>query len=456
MPTDQEEVISSPLTCVSRKVRFGTFEADLEDRSLSKSGRRIKLQGKPFQILELLLKNRGSFITRAELTRRLWPDLYVNFDHNLNTAVNALRKALGDSSQNPCFIETRSGLGYRFIAPVHEVVTGRGGAINPRALEHCAQARYFLNKLTQEDLHKSMAYYQAALSEDPGCGMAHAGLAETYCLFALMNMASPGQMLARAKSSAMTAVEADPDLAEAHAALASVKRYVDWDWEGADGEYRRALELSTSCAAVHRAYGLHLSAVGNAEGALEELWWAHQLDATSPAVNVEAAWVRYLARDFAGAQEHCWKALVLEPKFAAAQHMLGLACERMRMYDEALIEFQNALACGGEQPAVVASLAHAYAEAGKHGEAGETLERLRQLSAQRPVSPYWHAIAYAGFGQNDRAIEWLEKSRQERDVWLVWVAVEPRLDNLRAEARFESLLSVMGLAALRPSGNSLI
>jgi len=449
MPTDQEEVISPQLTCVSRKLRFGAFEADLESRSLSKSGRRIKLQGKPFQILELLLKNRGYFITRAELTRRLWPDLFVNFDHNLNTAVNALRKALGDSSQNSCFIETRSGLGYRFIAPVHEVVAGRGAVINPRAHEHCARARYFLNKLTQEDLHKGMAYYQAALAEDPGCGLAHAGLAETYCLFALMNMASPGEMLARAKTSAITAVEADPDLAEAHAALASVKRYLDWDWDGADGEFRRALELSASCAAVHRAYGSHLSSVGNAEGALEELRRAQELDATSPAVNVEAAWIRYLARDFAGAQEHCWKALVLEPKFAAAQHVLGLACEQMRMYDEALIEFQNAVACGGEQPAVVASLAHAYAEAGKNAEARETLERLRRLSVQRPVSPYWHAIVYAGLGRNDRALEWLAKARQDRDVWLVWLAVEPRLDNLRAEARFESLLNEMGLGALR-------
>ena len=452
MPTDQEEVISSRLTSVSRTLRFGAFEVDLESRELTECGRRVNLQRKPFLILELLLRNRGHFITRGELTRYLWPDSHVSFDHNLNTAVNALRKVLHDSSRHPSYIETRSGLGYRFIAPVEQVPV----TVSRRGRQRCAQARYFLNRLAPEDLHKSMAYYQAALTEEPECGLAHAGLAETYCWFALMNMAPWSAMLAQAGASAMQAVEAHPALAEAHVALASVKRYRDWDWEGAEKEFRRALELDAGCAAAHQAYGSHLAALGDTHGALEQIGQAQDLEPTSPVVNVDAAWIRYLARDFAGAQEQCWRALVLEPRFAAAQHVLGLACEQMRMYDEALIEFQNALECGGEQPAVIAALGHACAHAGRPAEAAAALERLRRVSAERPVSPYWHAILHAGLGQSGQAIEWLEKACRERDVWLVWLAVEPRLDHLRAEEGFARLLGETRLGRSRRSAGGNI
>jgi tetratricopeptide (TPR) repeat protein len=167
------------------------------------------------------------------------------------------------------------------------------------------------------------------------------------------------------------------------------------------------------------------------------------LDPVSAALNVEAAWAIYLARDFAGAHEQCWKVLALEPSFGAAQHVLGLVYEQMRMYEEAVIELQNAQTSGDEQPAVIAALGHAWAKAGEIVLAEETLCRLQQLSAKRYVSPYWHAIVYAGLRQNRLAIEWLETAYQQRDVWLTWLGVDPRFDDLRAEPGFQAILHKM-------------
>jgi len=166
MPADQEEVKTSPAR--GRRLRFGAFEADLESQELWKSGRRVKLQRKPFQVLALLLRFPGCFVSRAELTRELWPDLHVNFERSLNTAVNALRIALGDSWRHPAYVETRPGQGYRLIAPVEEIVPDPAAADNQDAYQNCVKANYFLNKRTQEDLHKAIAYFQAALADDAG------------------------------------------------------------------------------------------------------------------------------------------------------------------------------------------------------------------------------------------------------------------------------------------------
>ena len=453
MAEGQEEIKSSSVRSLP-KLRFGAFEVDLESQDLRKSGRRISLQRKPFQVLELLLRIRGQFVSRDELTRELWPNLHVNFERSLNTAVNALRKALGDSWRDPGYIETRPGRGYRFIAPVEEIEPDELTEESQGAHQNCAKARYFLNKHTQEDLHKAIAYFQAALEEDSGSALAYAGLAETHCRFALMNMARPGEAGARAKSMSAAAVELDPNCGPARSALGCVKRFFEWDWAGAAEEFRKAIVLDANCAGVRQAYGSFLSSTRNVEDALHHLRLAEKLDPVSPGVNIEAAWALYLAGDSAGAHEQCWKVLALEPSFAAAQHVLGLVYEQMRMYEEAVIEFQNAQASGDEQPAVIAALGHAWAKAGKIAEARQTLYRLEQLSAKRYVSPYWHAIVCAGLRQETLAIKWLERAYQCRDVWLAWLEVEPRFADLRTLPAFKSILKKMhfDLAAASAGG----
>ncbi|MFN7993992.1 MAG: winged helix-turn-helix domain-containing protein [Bryobacteraceae bacterium] len=438
------------LVSVARKVRFGAFEVDLQNRELRKLGLRLKLQHKPFQILEILIHAQGQLVRRTDLAKQLWPDLHVSFDRSLNTAVNSLRQVLGDSSQNPRYIETRSGLGYRFIAPVEEVAAPAPDSASPpvsnaEAHRDYLQGRYFLNKLSDEDLHKSVAYFEAALKQNPGYAPAHAGMADAYIMFALLNLMPPGEAYARIERAARSAVEAVPDLCEAHATLATVKRIFERDWAGAEGEHARALELNPRSEIAHQQYGTFLAAAGRAEEAREAFRRARELDPLSLTIHAEAAWSLYVARDFAASAEQCWQALVMEPKFAAAQHILGLAYEQMGMIEEAVVELENARTCAGDRPCVVAALAHVHARAGMAAEADELLKRLRETALRRYVSPYWYGLAHAGLEDREGAFGWLEKARQERDVWLTWLKVDPRFQPLQSDARFGALLRDCGL-----------
>jgi DNA-binding winged helix-turn-helix (wHTH) protein len=440
------------MNTVSR-LRFGNFEVDLENRELRKHGIRIKLQRKPFQILEFLLRTPGQLVLRTDLAQYLWPGLHVSYDRSLNTAVNALRRALSDTSRNVRFIETRTGFGYRFIAHVEEVAAVanariqlvHSNAATADVPQDCLKGRYFCHKLTEEDLHKGVAQFNAALAQDADCAFAYAGLADAYCLSALLNMAPAGEIYPRAKELALNALRARQDLGEAHAALASVKRLFEWDWPGAEAEYLTALVLSSNAAIVHQAYGAHLAATGRADDALRELRRSEEIDPLSPICHVGVAWGLYVARDFQGASEQSWKVLAMEPKFGAAQYTLGLAYAQMGLTEDAIVELGNARTCSGDQPAVLAALAQVHAVAGESAAASRLIRELEDLARRRYVSSYWLAMVHAGLGDPQRALELLDRAYRERDVWLTWLKVEPRFDSLRQEPRMQDLLRKIGL-----------
>ncbi len=422
-----EELISNT---EKRKLRFGVFDLDMANRELRRRGLRVKLQQKPFQILHLLLAQAGKFVTRGQLARHLWPDLHVNFDRSLNTAVNSLRRALGDSPENPRFIETRAGLGYRFIAPVKPIEEGGAPASVPgpnfetvytgnvEAYHDYLKGRYFQNKMTEEDLSKSVAYFEAALATDPDCALALAGLADTYSLLALLGILPAKEAHGRAREFIGAALRIDGKLPEAHATLGSLKKLHEWDWEGAEASYRSALALKPNCAHARRMYAALLSTLARHQEATREIHLAQQLDPLSLIVNAEAAWGLYMARDFQGATEQAWRTLAMEPRFAPAQHALGLACQQMGMLEEAIVEFQNARVCSANHPATLAALGHAYAIAGERRPAEELLHELEHQSHNRHVSAYWLALIHAGLGESRVAVTWLEKARDDRDVWL--------------------------------------
>jgi DNA-binding winged helix-turn-helix (wHTH) protein/Tfp pilus assembly protein PilF len=423
-----------------RAFRFGVYELHIENRELRKRGLRVKLQRKPFQILSLLLESPGDFVTRACLARYLWPELHVDFDRSLNTAVNSLRRALGDSSDNPRFIETRTGFGYRFIAPVEPIhdssaqaLESTRGAIGRQRLEpyhDYLKGRYFFDKLKEEDLRKSVAYFEAALAGDPGCAAAYAGLADTYNMFGYLGVLRPQDAYDRAKHFVTAALRIDDKRAEAHAALASVRTFYERDWVNAETEYRTALELDENYARGHQLYAEHLSVLGRHQEALLEIRIAQQLDPLSLVINMKMAWILYMARDFRGALEQSWKALAMEPTFAPAQTTLGLACQQMGMLEDAMVELQNACVCSADHPIALASLGHVYATAGMRREAEELLLRLRQMSEKRYVSSYWMALLHTALGETQAAFEYIEKARESGDPWLAWLAVEPRFDSL--------------------------
>jgi DNA-binding winged helix-turn-helix (wHTH) protein/Flp pilus assembly protein TadD len=437
---------------ISMRVQFGVFELNLRERELRKFGLRVKLQQKPFQILHRLLETPGEFVSREELAGALWPDLHVLFDRSLNTAVNALRRALGDAGRNPRFIESRQGLGYRFIAQVENIQTGqasnagRSPQRSTEAQRDYLKGRYFANRLTAEDLHKSIAHFESALARDPDYAPAYTGLADTYIQFALQGMLPAQDSFAHAKKFAGAALRIDDHLAEAHTSMAGVRRYCDWDWTGAEVAYRRALELNANDPRAHRVYADFLSTMGRSKEALKEIGAAQELDPLSLIIQMEIAWILYIARDFQGAAEQSWKALAMEPRYAPAQNTLGLAYQQLGMIEEAIVELDNARACSGDHPAAQAALAHALAVAGRRAEAETLLDQLQRMSHTRNVSRYWLAVVNTALGTHDAAFESLHEACQNREAWLVWLNVEPRYDPVRKDARFDVLLRRIGLA----------
>src|SRR5579875_3171756 len=265
-----------------RKFRFGSFEVDLQERELYNRGIRVGLQHKPFRILELLLRKRGALVTRDELAQYLWPNLHVSFDRGLNTAVNVLRRALGDSPTNCRYIETRSGLGYRFIAHVEEIdpapdsrqsaaanaapavesvpppVSPHTSTSSTQAHQDYLKGRYLYAKMSEEDLRKSVAHFESALQQDPGHALAYTGLANTYTLFALLGMLPAAAARDRISEYTAAALQIDPKLAEAHASLANLKKLFHWDWAGAERAYLAALESDPNCADARHSYAAFL------------------------------------------------------------------------------------------------------------------------------------------------------------------------------------------------------
>jgi DNA-binding winged helix-turn-helix (wHTH) protein/Tfp pilus assembly protein PilF len=447
----------------ARRICFDVFEVDFAERELRKSGERLRLQRQPFRILELLLQKPGLLVTREELARHLWPGLHVCFDRGLNTAVNALRQILGDSFRTPRFIETRPGLGYRFIAPTQELsapsqneTSKLAQPIKPErenrkkytanfeAYQDYLKGRYFLSKAHAESILKAIAHFEAAVAQDRNCAPAYAGLSDAYCDLALLGLSSIDNG-AKAKTLAASALELDPELAEAHVAQAHVSLLFGFDWNGAYDACTRALELAPDHADAHRAFAMLLSAIGNHEQALRTVRHARVLDPLSLPVNTDLAWHLFLALDFEAAAEHCWKVLTMETTFSPAQYTLGLAYEQMDMPQEAITELRNSDAGLGCHEAALGALGHAYAVAGMRQQALEALTELEAISARKHTSPYWRALIYLGLGDSASALALMNEAHQARDVALLWIGVDPRLAGLRSDARFRRILQEMNL-----------
>jgi Flp pilus assembly protein TadD len=237
-------------------------------------------------------------------------------------------------------------------------------------------------------------------------------------------------------------------LPEACISLAGIKGLFDHDWSGAESECLQSLQSNPNYAGGRQAYAILLAVTERLDEALGEIRRARELDPLSVVIGMQMAWILYLARDFQGAIEQSWKALVLEPKFAAAQHTLGLSYEQTGMLDEAITEFQNARSCSGHNPTAIAALGHAYALAGEPREARRTIEDLNEMSQRRYVSPYWKSVVCVGIGAHDLALQALNECWKQRDIWLILLRVDPRLDPIRENSQFHRLLKQINSSAL--------
>lgn len=306
------------------------------------------------------------------------------------------------------------------------------------------RGRYEWNKRTPESLKRSVEYFEDAIGRDPQYALAHEGLAEAYSVLSDYDVGRPGDSLSNARNEAMKALELDGGLGQAHATLAQVKEELDWDWLGAEAEFRQSIALSPSYATAHQWYGEYLQRVGRPDEGVAEMKQAKELDPGSPLMNAEMGGALYWARRYDDAIVQLKRAIEMEPSFAYGHSWLGFAYEQKGMRSEAIEEFQRAAALAAQSPGFVAALGHAYALAGRTPDGLRMLQKLSALSARSYVSPYDMALLYLGIGKRREALDWLEKGYAKRDPAMDMLKMEPALDALRDEPRFNDLIRRVG------------
>ena len=316
-----------------------------------------------------------------------------------------------------------------------------------RPVETAAQEAYFKAKYlingTAEQRAKSRQYFEQAVQLDPDYAAAYAGLADSYWI----DIDLPArEAMPKARKYALKAISLDENLAHAHTALASVRFYGDWDWPGADREYQRALQLNPNDAEARRMYSVFLSAMGRADQAWTQLQTAQELDPLYLDNATTAGWVLYCAHQYDQAMGQCRKALELAPNYDSSHACMSYAYLGKGQRRQALDEGKKAWALSGESIRAVL-LGRTEAAAGNKAEARQILSRLLARSRQTYVPPYFVAVLYAALDDNASALQWLEKAYGERDLYLAWIKVDPAVDSLRADVRFQQLLTKMGLAS---------
>jgi TolB-like protein/Flp pilus assembly protein TadD len=567
-------------------VRFGTFEVDLESRELRKQGLHVRLEEKPFRILELLLEQAGRVVTRRALREKLWPDTHVGYDQNLNTAVNKLRELLGDSAQSSRFIETLPRLGYRFIAPVaipagspslvakkmlavlpfenlggdpeqeyfadgltEEMIShlgqldprrlgviartsaiqykntrksiteiaselkvsyvlegsvrceGNGARITaqliealdqthlwsasynrdlrdilsvqadvarqvgralslellaedvskspvfpPAAHEAYLRGRFYFGQRTEEGLKRAISSFETALSIEPNCARSYSGIADCCGLLSWFGALPPKIAGQKAAAAAKRAIEIDASLSESHASLALVRFWYDWNWEAAEEEFLRAIELNPSYTSAYQWYAAYLNTQGRFEEAQAAQKSARELDPFSLILNMNVADPLFFSRQYDDAVQQLVTLLEHEPRFFPALFQLGRVYVQMGMYAEAIAAFERALQFSRQQEALPA-LAHAYALAGRTKEARTILEKMKNDKTGRYVASPMIARIHLGLGEFETALDWLEKGLEERSYWMVFLKNDPVYDPIRSHPRFGELLKLTGLVS---------
>ena len=649
-----------------RIVRFGTFEADLATRELRKSGVRIKLHGQPFEVLAMLLERPGQAVPREELRQRLWStDTFVDFDAGVNTAINRLREALGDSAENPRFVETLPRRGYRFIAPVEpessdqpvagiprkpslsepvrtavpvpawihgrtkalalvlgvvvallialswtrayerlfshpspphvnslavlplanlsgdpeqdffadgmtealitdlgkisalrvisrtsvvqykgtkkplpeiarelnvdgliegtvsrsgnhlritanllqaspekhlwaesyesdlgDVLTlqgqvaqaiareiqvkltpeeqrllGSARSVDPLAHDDYLKGRYFCDKETREANEKGIKYLELAIKEAPSDPLGYAGLANCYSLLGFglggdifVGDLSTADMMPKARDAASQALRLDENLAEAHTSLAGVEMTLNWNWAGAEREFKRAIDLNPSYSLARAWYAHYLAAMGRSDESVAEAKRALELDPLSVFTMDFSEWAFYLDRHYELALEKSQRNSELAPESPWSHYDLGQIYEWTGRHREAIEEYTKAQEIFGLSPNRLAELRTVYQQSGEKGYWRKTLEfcqeasRLRRKSASPSgygfcdyAKDLYLALFHVRLGELDAAFQSLETAYNKHEAELIYLKVDPQWDNVRSDPRFQSLLRRIGL-----------
>jgi tetratricopeptide (TPR) repeat protein len=320
---------------------------------------------------------------------------------------------------------------------------GKRHTRDAEAYRHYLRGRFHWEKRTEEGFRKSIEQYREAIALDPAYALAYAGLADAHASLGMWGAEPPRRAFPLAKQLAQKARELDDDLAEAHSALAQVGMAYDWDWPRAEADFRRAIELSPGSAVAHARYGYLLMLAGRLDEALARMRHAQRLDPLSLIITANVGYVLYFMGDDDQAVEQFRAALAMDADFPSAHYYLGLVYDRQARYDEAVAAFQKAIALSKGTPGDLNALGHAYAAAGRTAEARAVLDELVRLSRGRYVPPFFIGFSHLALGEADEGFEWLERAYRERDFYMIYLRVDPRLEPIRSDPRYGDLVRRM-------------
>ena len=317
--------------------------------------------------------------------------------------------------------------------------------VKPEAYEAYLKGRFFINKVTEAAVRKGIEYFELAVEKDADYALAYAGLAESYDILTTAGWMLPEDGWPEVKQEAIRALSLDETLAMPHTLLGEVKFVVDWDWKGAEIEYKRAIELNPGHAIVHQYYAIFLSAMGRHDEAVSENRHALQLDPLSLSINQSLGALLRYARRYDESIQQLNNTLSLDPNFAFAHLSIGRTYLNKKMFKEAVEELEEAALLTDNSTTVIVDLIRAIALSGKPEKAEKLFNDLMLPSEEKYLSPYNKALIYCALGKTDRAFEHLEKAYEKHSNNLVLLKIDPRFENIRSRPRFKSLMRKLRL-----------
>jgi serine/threonine protein kinase/Tfp pilus assembly protein PilF len=317
---------------------------------------------------------------------------------------------------------------------------------NGEAYQAYLKGRYHWNKRTDDGFKQAIGFFQEAISKDPNYALAYTGLADCYTLRSDYGFLSSREGYELANGNAILALKYDDSLAEAHTSLASIKAAKDWDWQGAENEYRRAIELNPNYPTAHHWFGAQLFLHGRFDQALQELRTAQQLDPLSLGINKDLAVALLYAHDYGSALQQSRKTLEIDPTFRVMSTYIAQIYQLQQKYPEAVAELEKAHSEAPEDGEISYGLGQAYALVGRKDEALKISNELNKPGKQSFYLPKEAAYLYLLLGDKEQAVQILQKAAENHNMAVAELKMDPRLTELRKDARIAELLQKIGMS----------
>ena len=319
---------------------------------------------------------------------------------------------------------------------------------NVEAYQLYLKGRHHWNRWTEEGFYKAIEYFQQAVESDPTYAMAYSGLADCYVLLGWNSYLPPKQAFAKGKAAAKAALALDAGLAEAHTPLAALLWLDDWEWDRALHEFQRSLELSPTYPTANHWYAECAMTMGRHQEAMARIKKSQDLDPLSLIISVAVGWAHYFARQYDEGIAQLRQTVDLDPNYPVTYWILGVLLRKTGRYELAITEGEKGVKLSGGSPLMRAALAHTLGAAGRNTEALQILDELKKLAQEKYIAPYFFAGIYLGLGEKERAMECLQKCYEEHSHWLIYLHLDPGMDDLRENPGFQDLLQRVGLPAM--------